>query len=379
MLILDNVEYSHIALASMANTGGKKKTDEPIDSFQSMISNFLPAAIRGTIVFISSSIQAVTQIAPDVNIFEIPRMTTEESLTLLNKKSQRNFNSNDAKQLLMETSGIPRLIARAGTDLYTMSSTITPKKYLEQLGDPLSQLRLQEAYTLGTPFNAIREIRPSAVNLLAFMSFCDPDKIPKRLIRQIQNITGYQPYNKGGDRGPQWKEGGVHDAFDVGFEDDLALLKDRFLIRARPDDKMFKLDRCVQRGVHNWLRSTEKPEYWMGCFVKILLNTPLHRELADEEELTTLPYDPEAVLELSPQEKESRSDLARFLYNASENALKHVAGQTLDRDQLQICRRSVERSVDLRKPAYLSSRPDIIDKEIQLLRTVYEKLQRWQD
>ena len=171
----------------------------------------------------------------------------------------------------------------------------------------------------------------------------------------------------------------VHDAFDVGFEDDLALLKDRFLIRARPDDMMFKLDRFVQRGVHNWLRSTEKPEYWMGCFVKILLNTPLHRELADEEELTTLPYNPEAVLELSPQEKESRSDLARFLYNASENALKHVAGQTLDRDQLQIYRRSVERSVHLRKPAYLSSRPDIIDKEIQLLRTVYEKLQRWQD
>ena len=379
LLILDNVEHSHIAPASIANTGGKKKMTEPIDTLQSMISRFLPSAIHGTIVFISSSIQAVTQIAPDVNILEIPRMTTEESLTLLNQKSQRNFDSDDAKQLLIETSGIPRLLSRAGTDLYMTSSTITPKKYLEQLRDPMSQLRLQEAYTLGSPFTAIRSIRPSAVNLLAFMSFCDPDKIPRRLVRGIQNITRYRPYDKESDRGPEWKEKGVHIACDVGFEDDLALLKDRFLIRARPDDTMFRLDRFIRRGVHNWLRSTEALEFWMGCFVKILVNTPLHHELEDEEELTTLPYNPEVALELHPQEKESKTDLAHFLYHASDKALKHAAGRTLDRDQLQIYRRSVERSVDLREHVNLSSRPDIINKEMQLLRTVYGELQLWQE
>ncbi|KAL5370643.1 hypothetical protein DPSP01_014738, partial [Paraphaeosphaeria sporulosa] len=110
-------------------------------------------------------------------------------------------------------------------------------------------------------FEHIRQQRPSAADLLSFMSFFNPQSIPDFMIRHYTD-------NKNKEQGNSL-ERQTNSANDD-FEEDLALLRAFSLVDIKQREDEFEMHRLVQRATGVWLKSANTDGPWRRAFIQAM-------------------------------------------------------------------------------------------------------------
>ncbi|RYP61640.1 hypothetical protein DL771_010059 [Monosporascus sp. 5C6A] len=202
VMVLDNVDDVNLFYPS-SNGGGNKAGCCPADgnpaarSEQRPLAAFLPKCRNGTILVTSRSMDAAEKLTGSHKaIYQISTMDDSQGLQLLRTKLEGDFDKDSAADLLRALDYIPLAITQAAAYINRRAPRVSVRTYLETmqksdkkkgslLNSDAGDLRRDETVsnsvvtTWQVTFEQIRRERPSAANLLFFMSFFNPQGIPE--------------------------------------------------------------------------------------------------------------------------------------------------------------------------------------------------------
>ncbi|RKK98397.1 hypothetical protein BFJ71_g6750 [Fusarium oxysporum] len=243
LMILDN--------ADDINLFYPKGTDER------SLASFLPMRYNGTILVTSRSLDVAERlIGSHKNIFQVSTMDEAQGLHLITNKLTGEFEHDAAVELLQALDYIPLAITQAAAYINRRSPRESVESYLEAFQESdlkknsllevdLGDLRRDETVsnsvitTWQVTFEKIRHERPSAANLLSFMSLFDHKGIPEFALHY---------YN--GE--PADSKDKVDD-----FEDDLDVLRSYSLVSVTAVRDVFELHATVQTCTRAWISSSD--------------------------------------------------------------------------------------------------------------------------
>ena len=200
-------------------------------------------------------------------------------------------------------------------------------------------------------FDYIRQVRPSAADLLSLMSFFDRQGIPDTLVRSIdteQNdekvgMTDTDDEEKDEDNDENSNENSNENSTedsssesigDDGFEDDISILRNYSFISANTDTTTFEMHRLVQLATRTWLIVHGQLERWKRQFIKnLVVNFPTGEFETWEECQLLFPHVRAAELQ-PPDKKDSLQDWALLLYNAAHYAW--TKGNIVDAEKMSL-------------------------------------------
>uniref|UniRef100_A0A0D2YA73 Uncharacterized protein n=1 Tax=Fusarium oxysporum (strain Fo5176) TaxID=660025 RepID=A0A0D2YA73_FUSOF len=243
LMILDN--------ADDINLFYPKGTDER------SLASFLPKRYNGAILVTSRSLDVAERlIGSHKNIFQVSTMDEAQGLHLITNKLTGEFEHDAAVELLQALDYIPLAITQAAAYINRRSPRESVESYLEAFQESdqkknsllevdLGDLRRDETVsnsvitTWQVTFEKIRHERPSAANLLSFMSLFDHKGIPEFALHY---------YN--GE--PADSKDKVDD-----FEDDLDVLRSYSLVSVTAVRDVFELHATVQTCTRAWISSSD--------------------------------------------------------------------------------------------------------------------------
>jgi tetratricopeptide (TPR) repeat protein len=173
-------------------------------------------------------------------------------------------------------------------------------------------------------FDHIRQMRPSAADLLSLMSFFDRQGIPEILVRDRTKM-GHNYENQGDGRDSDKKdddEKSVSESSGDGeFEDDVLTLRNYLFISANVDKITFEMHGLVQLATRKWLKAHGQLERWKQQFIKALCAEFPTGEYENWEKCQTLFPHAKSAAAQQPDE-DSLLEWASLLYNAAWYALR---------------------------------------------------------
>lgn len=223
-----------------------------------VLASFLPKCNNGTILVTSRSRDVAERLTgSQKNIFQVSTMDEAQGLHLIRNKLAVNFENDDAVKLLQALDYIPLAITQAAAYINRRSPRESIESYLEAFQESdqkknsllevdLGDLRRDETVsnsvitTWQVTFEKIRHERPSAANLLSFMSLFDHKGIPEFALHYY---NGKLKHRK--DKA-------------VGFEDDLDVLRSYSLVYVTANRGVFELHATVQACTRVWTSSSGK-------------------------------------------------------------------------------------------------------------------------
>jgi hypothetical protein len=110
-------------------------------------------------------------------------------------------------------------------------------------------------------FKHIRQQRPSAADLLSFMSFFNPQSIPEFMIRHYTD-------NKNEEQDSSSERQTNKEIDD--FKEDVAVLRAFLLVDTKQRKDEFKMHRLVQRATGVWLKLANRDEMWRQAFIQAM-------------------------------------------------------------------------------------------------------------
>ncbi|KAF2112482.1 P-loop containing nucleoside triphosphate hydrolase protein [Lophiotrema nucula] len=243
LIVVDNADDTKVLSRSIHG--------DRLDSHRASLQHFLrqlSSIEHGSILITSRSRHAVLQLVQDHDIVGIERMETSMATALLSKKL-KNAHDDDKRiaELADMLDGMPLALVQAAAFIKKRASW-SVARYLDELRRSdrrATKLLSEEAGLLQRDieaencilkawqisFDHIRNIRRSAADLLALMSFFDRQGIPEKVLRN-------QPTS-------------IEDQFDC----DVVLLTQYALITITGDDGVFEMHRLVQLATRKWLEA----------------------------------------------------------------------------------------------------------------------------
>ena len=214
LIVVDSVDtYDSVENPSRSSS---KSTNSTRNMRRVPITNLIPRCSHGRVLFTTNSkIVASQTVAPEGHVLEIPPMSSQEAQELLQRQlsvastpseGPPSYESipatDDVERLVKHLGNLPLAIAQAAA--YMRQRTLTTAAYLELIALDESTLTdlLQSdfqgyetdrdfskaiAATWNRAFDAIRSESSSAMELLSFISFLEPQNIPKSLLRALQS------------------------------------------------------------------------------------------------------------------------------------------------------------------------------------------------
>lgn len=134
-------------------------------------------------------------------------------------------------------------------------------------------------------FDHIREVNPSAADLLSLMSFFDRQSIPEELLQK---------------RGSGDAKSGLPEK-PRDFDKDLAILRSYFFVAPNTDATSFEMHRLVQLATKKWLKAHGRLQYWGSQFVSSLNERFPVRSYEFEKWVICQPLFPHAVAVLDTE------------------------------------------------------------------------------
>jgi hypothetical protein len=137
-------------------------------------------------------------------------------------------------------------------------------------------------------FDHIREVRPSAVDLLSLMSFFDWQGIPEALFRsriEQRNTRQVQKESNNNNDEDDISQSSVSDE----FEDDVVALRNYSFIAISADGTTFEMHRLVQLATRKWLEAYGQRERWKQQFIRNLCTELPTGEYENWERCQALP------------------------------------------------------------------------------------------
>ena len=193
--LVETPSISHSEISHNGQTTGVESRN-----LRSLFSN-LPQYQNGSILIITRSRSAALKLVKRRNIITIEPMDRADAQALFaNKLGRHDLNIDDATALITALEFMPLAIVQAAAYIFERTPRYPIRKYLQDFRTNdrkrTSLLNHEEAHlrrdqeaknsiiiTWQISFDYIREIRPSAADLLSLVSFFDRQGIPEALLR----------------------------------------------------------------------------------------------------------------------------------------------------------------------------------------------------
>jgi tetratricopeptide (TPR) repeat protein len=242
-----------------------------------LLSDFLLHSQSGSILITSRSRDLAFRLTGSYDgIIAMSPMDEQHALALLCKKLTSKANDEDAVELVKNLDYMPLAITQAAAYIRQRAPRYTVSRHLKELlvNDKgwmsLLQKDVGDSRRDGTASNSIiatwqisfehiRRDRPSAAQLLSFISLFDRQGIPEYLLYKLGDIdseadSAVDPTDKSA----------------IDFEDDIYTLTNYSLISSNISESMFEMHRLVQFSMKRWLTLCGELEKWKERYIRIM-------------------------------------------------------------------------------------------------------------
>ncbi|KAF2804598.1 putative kinesin [Mytilinidion resinicola] len=254
-------------------------------SLQPLVS-YLPQCQHGSILVTTRTRDAALKLVEQRDIVTVEPMNETEAIALLQRKLPEQDDSKSVTELAEALEFMPLAIVQAAAYISRRAPRSSVWQYLETfrksdrekmslLDSEAGHLRRDKEaknsiiITWHISFNHIRQIRPSAADLLALMSLFDRQGIPETLVRsQVERLSLLFHRNKDLYKGEK-QDSESNEEID-GFEDDVLMLKDYSFISISEGRSKFEMHALVQLAMKTWMEANGQLERWRQHHIKIL-------------------------------------------------------------------------------------------------------------
>ncbi|KAH7124607.1 hypothetical protein EDB81DRAFT_730860, partial [Dactylonectria macrodidyma] len=280
---------------------------------QERLVSFFPQSCNGSIVVTSRNMDVAERLVGWSNIVTIPTMKTEEACQLLREKLEIDYDDREAADLARVLDYMPLAITQATAFINRRAPRMSIPTYLNEfrrsdkkkaslLNKDAGDLRRDESAsnsivtTWEITFEQIRRERPSAADLLSFMSFFNPQGIPESVLQAYACDYG-------------------EDGEDC-LDDDLETLCGYSLVVVTADKEILKMHALVQFCTQVWLLSSSNMQQWEQEFLRVISDWYPSGMYENWRECQRLDPHIEAIVKSKPRNREDILRWARLLTNA---------------------------------------------------------------
>jgi tetratricopeptide (TPR) repeat protein len=286
LLVLDNMDDARFLFDVPANGQGQPANDSRTAS--KPLCEYLPHCERGSMLITTRNKEAALKLVEQRDMITVEPMNEAQALALFEKKLGTQGDSSQVVKLAAVLEYMPLAIVQAAAYVLQRAPRCSVRQYLTKfkkserkrtslLNRGEGQLRRdREAknaiiVTWQISFEHIRQIRPSAADLLSLMSLFDRQGIPQTLLQSRTEQGDSQRGQRGrgdddlGSRGDD--KASQSSANEDEFEDDVLTLRNFCFISVDTDGTSFEMHALVQLATRTWLDTNGKLERWKQQFV----------------------------------------------------------------------------------------------------------------
>ena len=208
-------------------------------------------------------------------------MSEDDALALMERKLGEIENIGRARKLASVLEHMPLAIVQATSYIAKRAPRISLQRYLKKvqqseaarkkmLDHEGGQLRRdREAQnsiilTWQISFDHIRDVRPSAADLLSLMSFCDRQGIPQALLQEPRGEQ--EDVDSSGNKSDNDDSESISTEMDL-FEEDIQILRDYSFITVNMDLSTFEMHSLVQLSTRTWLETKNQLDVYLEKFI----------------------------------------------------------------------------------------------------------------
>jgi tetratricopeptide (TPR) repeat protein len=285
LLVLDNADDATVLSPPLSSRN---------DASLHRLSTSLPPSKYGSVLVTSRTKHAASQLVEESDIISIEPMHNAAAQTLLHKKLGDEVNKDGITELAVALEFMPLALVQAAAYIRQRAPRCLVRQYLEDFHksdiEKTSLLnqeagRLRRDYeaknsvitTWQISFDHIRQIRPSATDLLSLMSFFDRQGIPQFLLNKprslaltlsklIQKPSTVLGILKSSRRN---KDASKEDNASA-FKHDILTLTNYSFVTVSKDGATFEMHALVQLATRRWLKLHGYLEIWKRQYIKNL-------------------------------------------------------------------------------------------------------------
>ncbi|KAK1978876.1 hypothetical protein LZ30DRAFT_198966 [Colletotrichum cereale] len=331
----DDVKVFYPKPESVQSGSTTSKTHQPLAAF-------LPQSSNGRILVTSRSRDVAERLTGSSrNVLSIEAMDEDQAHQLLQKKLQDAHDDEVAAELLRALEYMPLAITQAAAFILRRAPRMSPSTYLADfhkseknkaslLNRNMGDLRRDPSAsnsivtTWQITFDSIRQERQSAADLLAFLSFFNPQGIPEWVLRSYQRSEGDEDATESlTDDGTQssqsdWKVDENSSSEDESefdeLEDDLGMLREFSLVTITTQKGMLEMHPLVRFCTQIWLSTTGNVRKWRRTFLQVLSREYPHGEFENPARCQELDPHTQSLMSEKPESKDELIDFPRLLY-----------------------------------------------------------------
>jgi len=289
LLILDNADEAEYLLEPPA-VASQDDRSIPTSSGERRL-DYIPVCDHGTVLITTRRRDMCLKMAHRNNLLEVLPMNAEHALEMMQKKIGVQDQKDDIMHIATALGFMPLAMAQAAAYIHRRAPRCSVQQYTEKLHrsqkSKLSLLNRDETdlrrdreannsiiSTWQISFEHVRNDRPSAADLLSFMSFFDGQAIPEALLLSslqlssdnVSEISGISDLTKSNlDDGQS-----VSDSNKDKLEEDIQLLRDYSFISVTSDPEIFEMHALVQLATQKWLDANGRHSQWKSRFIEVL-------------------------------------------------------------------------------------------------------------
>ena len=279
LMVLDNADDMNLFYP----TDDQSNIGSP--SVQKPLASYLPQAPLGTILITSRNGSLAQRLTGHhMNVKLMIQMSEGQAEQLVQSKFPTDCDGGIGPGLARALDCNPLAITQAAQYILHSTPPMMPSLYVrefsgsdekktslldEHVSDSRDSSGVNDSLFMRwiTTFQSIMTERPSAINLLAFMSFCNPNSILKSLIEYPKR------YDCENGRCLRPRSGvKADDEYGRRLEKDLELLLDYSLVILiiYPEQRVYKISSLVQLCMRAWLSSVQAMEIHRHTFLHVL-------------------------------------------------------------------------------------------------------------
>ena len=294
---------------------------------------YLPQGENGSTLITTRTRGAALTLVEESDIIAVEPMDGSDALLLFRKKLRMPDDSKDIAELIAALEFMPLAIVQAAAYISQKAPRCSVRQYIEKFqrsdkektslldhqGGHLRrdwEARNSITMTWQISFDHVRQIRPSAVDLLSLMSFFDRQGIPEPLIRN-RTETGNIEEGDGSDERDDNENDASESSSDNEFEDDILTLRNYSFISIGVDVTAFEMHGLIQLAVRKWLEDHGQVEKWKQQYIKNLCEEFPTGEHENWRKCWALFPHARAAITQQPKEEDSLREWSILLYNAA--------------------------------------------------------------
>ncbi|KAK2024242.1 TPR-like protein [Colletotrichum zoysiae] len=346
------------------------RTDQPLASF-------LPQSSNGKILVTSRSRDVAERLTGGSrSVLSIEAMDEDQAHQLLRKKLQEAHDEEVAAELLQALEYMPLAITQAAAYILRRSPRMSPSTYLADfrksekkkaslLNRNMGDLRRDPSAsnsivtTWQMTFDSIRQERQSAADLLAFLSFFNPQGIPEWMLRSYYRSKGFTDetenvdvddfqsseddrevdryYGSEADSDHGSEDGSGYSSEDDSeldeFEDDLGILREFSLVTITTPEGVLEMHPLVLFCTQIWLSTTEDLRKWRRIYLRVMSREyPQNGEFENWAKCQELEPHTQSVVNDKPENNDDLVAFSQLLH--AMGWYKHEMGKYKEAEQL---------------------------------------------